>query len=167
MVLRRGRLVCFAVPIVKHRARPAEHPPLLRLLLLSLRWRVAVARAIALDTALTIAAARTERSPRTTEAIERALAPGDVPDAADDQQTPRKIGATAIVADVAGLPGLDQGIGITILIRIVDQPEPTENEEDDEDPSFPIAMTVVHSCAPFVACGGVLPCAIPAICLSR
>jgi hypothetical protein len=69
-----------------------------------------------------------EGTARTTEAIERALPPGDKSDAAENQEPPGEVRATLVVAEVLRLACLDEGIPEAVVIRIVDQPEPTQSE---------------------------------------
>jgi len=73
-----------------------------------------------------------ERTSRTTEAIECAFPPGDKSDAAENQEPPGEVRATLVVAEVLRLAGLDEGVPEAVVVRIVDQPEPTQNEKSDQ-----------------------------------
>jgi hypothetical protein len=128
-----GLLVRLPVPLLEEPARPAED----RATALAGRWCSgclgrAIARAVALHASLAVIAAVPERSARTAEAIERALPPGDVADAAENHQPPREVRTAPVVTDSLRLAALDERIPIPIVIRIVDQPEPTQNEQTDQ-----------------------------------
>src|SRR5918995_1620810 len=64
----------------------------------------------------------------TTEAIERALAPSDVADAAENHQPPGEIRTVVVAPHPSRLPlaALDQGVPVAIFITVIDQPEPTQ-----------------------------------------
>ena len=128
-----GLLVRLPVPLLEERARPAEDraPPLVGRCCPGRLGRI-IAHAIALHASLAIVTAVPEGTTRTTEAIERALPPGDVADAAENQQPPGEVRATPVVADGLRLAALDQGVPVAVVIGIVDQPEPTQNEQTDQ-----------------------------------
>jgi hypothetical protein len=124
--------VRLSVPLLEERARPAEDwtTPLLG------RWSTGrlgriIAHAITLHAALAVVTAAPEGTTRTTEAIECALPPGDVADATQNHQPPREVGSVVVSPHTGRLPGLHQGVPVAVIIRIVDQPEPNENEQSD------------------------------------
>jgi hypothetical protein len=87
---------------------------------------------IALYASLAIVTAVPEGTTRPTEAIKRALPPGDVADAAENQQPPGEVRVTPVVTEVLRLAALDQGVPVAIFIRIIDQPEAAQNEQTDQ-----------------------------------
>jgi hypothetical protein len=93
---------------------------------------LAIVRAVTLHTPLTLVTAVPERPTRTAEAIERTLPPGDVADAAEKHQPPREVRTTLVVADRLPLAALDQRVSKAVVIGIVDEPEPTQDEEADQ-----------------------------------
>jgi hypothetical protein len=125
-------LVRLPVPLVEVRTRPAEDQasPLAVRLCAGCLSRT-ITHSVSLYTSFAMMTAVPEGSEgtaRTTEAIERTFPPGDVPNATENQEAPGKVRATLVVAKLLHLAGLDQGVPEAIVIRIVDQPEPTENE---------------------------------------
>jgi hypothetical protein len=66
------------------------------------------------------------------KAIKRAFPPGNVSDAAENQQSPREVRATVVVAELLHLTRLNQSVPVAVVIGIVDEPEPTQNEETDQ-----------------------------------
>jgi len=91
-----------------------------------------VATPVVLDAALAVPMAAVEGTARTTEAIERAFPPGDVPDAAENHQTPGEVGTVVVAPHLGRRPALDQAVPETVVIGIVDQPEPAEHEQTDQ-----------------------------------
>jgi hypothetical protein len=87
-----------------------------------------VVNSVPLHAALSVATASIEGSARAAKAIECAFPPGDVTDAAKNQQSPGEVRAVVMTAEILGLASLDQGVPVAVIIGIVDQPEPTQNE---------------------------------------
>ena len=78
------------------------------------------------------------RAARSAEAVERALAPGDVADAAQDHQAPGEVGPAPIEACICHLPGLHQGVRIPVAIGVVDQPEPAQHQQPISSQRLPL-----------------------------
>ncbi len=153
--MRLGLLMRLPVPLIEECARAAQAAAeSLAGVRPTLRLHRAVASAVLLNTALAVA----EGAARAVEAVEGALAPGEVANAADDQQTPGEVRAAMTPhAHVARLTGLDQRVTIAIVVSIADQPEPSEDQQADQQPAFAavalpksVTITVVHSRAPFI-----------------
>jgi len=87
---------------------------------------------IVLDAPLAVSMATAEGAARATEAIERALSPGDVADAAENHQTPGEVGTIVIAPHPGRLPALHEAVPEPVVIGIVDQPEPAEYEQTDQ-----------------------------------
>jgi hypothetical protein len=88
------------------------------------------ASAVRLDA--TLAVAPVERAAWATKAIERALSPGDVADAAENHETPGEVRTAVIVPYLGRLPALDRCVPESVVIGVVDQPVPAEHEQADQ-----------------------------------
>jgi hypothetical protein len=66
------------------------------------------------------------------EAIECALPPGEVTDAAENQKPPGEVRAAVVAAELLHLTRLNQGVPVAVVIGIIDEPEPTQNEQTDQ-----------------------------------
>jgi len=124
--------VRLPVPVIKVRARPTEDraTPLTVRLCDGCLSRT-IARSVTLHTSLAVLTAvpkGREGTARTAETIERTFPPRDEPDATKNQEPPGEVRATLVMADVLRLASLDQGVPVPIVVRIVDQPVPPENE---------------------------------------
>src|SRR3712207_1049923 len=90
-----------------------------------------IASSIALHASLALVTAVSEGTAWTTESIERALPPGDVPDAAENQEPPWEVRTAVVVAELLQLTRLNQGVSVAVVIGVIDEPEPAQNEQTD------------------------------------
>ena len=87
---------------------------------------------MALDASLAMVTAVSEEAAGATKAVERALPPGEVTDAGENQEAPGEVRITVVVAELLHLTRLNQRVSVAVVIDIIDEPEPTQNEQTDQ-----------------------------------